>query len=96
MNRYTIITKNSSLIEEKFDSGEILLYDADTKFIHILDAVASFIWQNCENRSVAEIAEFVHSSFNISDETVDVHQDCVEISEYMLEHNLISIKSRGE
>lgn len=68
---------------------ELLVYDATTKQVHVLNATAKLIWSLCDgDHTTKEIAETIRQEFAVA-AGIDLHEDVRRMLEGFRENGLV-------
>lgn len=67
MKNKQVLTKNDNIIFEEIDGGGMLLYDNQSREIHILNETAAVIFDSCNEKPIDLILESFLDNFEINE-----------------------------
>jgi len=82
--------KRKKCFFHKISEDEAIVYNPDTKYVHVLNQTASFVWQHCDgSNSIDDILKNMKKGFDISSNERSVQSDISKIVNRFKELELV-------
>jgi hypothetical protein len=77
----------TSRLEFRDVGNDTLVYDASQQKVHVVNATAAEILQNCSGRATSEIVSILHQRFDVGDR--DVELDVQNVLDDFIQQGLV-------